>query len=311
MYNLTKDLIAYKGTNPKPKNFDIFWKNALNSIENHDAHVKLVKADTQYENVECYDLFFKGIDGSTIYAKYLKPTINKKPKAVLQFHGYMYHSGSWSEKLAFTSQGYSVVAMDCRGQGGFSEDLTAFKGTTIYGHVIKGLLEGANNLYYKYTFLDTAILSRAIMQLEDISGLYAMGESQGGGLAIACAGLVPEVEKIAVQNPFLSDYQKAWELGAGREQTRIVDYFRLFDPLHKKQDEFFETLDYIDVHNFADKIKGKVLFGTGVLDNICPIATQMAVYNNIQTEKTLRLYPDFAHENMPGFWDETLAFFNN
>ncbi len=310
MFELTEELKNYKGTNVKPADFDLYWQRALKLIENHDLEVELVPANIRFENAECFDLYFKGVDGSKIHAKYLRPTINKKDTAILQFHGYMYHSGYWNEKLVYTSQGYSVAAMDTRGQGGLSEDLVQFKGCTVYGHLIKGLEEHPDNLYYKYVFLDTVILSRIIMKLEKIENLYTMGLSQGGALALVCGALVPQVKKIAVQNPFLSDYKKVWQLGVGREQYRLIDFFRLFDPLHQREEEVFEKLGYIDVHNHAENIKGRVFMGTGVIDDICPISCQMAIYNNLKVEKSLKLYPDFGHEDMPYFWDESVMFFN-
>ena len=34
-----------------------------------------------------------------------------------------------------------VAAMDCRGQGGLSEDVGGVKGTTVNGHIIRGWME--------------------------------------------------------------------------------------------------------------------------------------------------------------------------
>lgn len=293
-----------------PEDMDVYWNEAKGLLNGHDYKVEIVEVETGFQNVECYDLFFIGVDGSRIYAKYLKPLSHVNGKMILQFHGYMYYSGEWSEKLAYVSQGYSVIAMDCRGQGGRSQDFSACEGTTIYGHVIKGVEDCKEKIYYKNVFLDTFSIANIAFNMEGIEEVYAMGLSQGGGLALACASLCPEVSKVAVQNPFLSDYKKTWEMQASRENYRIADYFRFFDPLHEKEDEVFEKLGYIDVHNLVDKIKGKVLFGIGEKDVVCPIYTQMAIYNNLQCEKELLLYPDFEHETLPFFWDKAIKFFN-
>ena len=42
--------------------------------------------------------------------------------AVLLFHGYTGNSGDWSDKLGYVSEGFTVAALDCRGQAGLSED---------------------------------------------------------------------------------------------------------------------------------------------------------------------------------------------
>ncbi len=310
MFTLQEDLKQYKGSNNKPNDFDAYWQRALQLLEQHDPKVTIQESDIHFEGVTCYDLQFEGVGGSLIYAKYMKPHKQSKSQAILQFHGYMYHSGSWSEKLAYTSQGYSVFAMECRGQGGRSQDIGHFDGTSVYGHLVKGLCAHEDELYYKYVFLDSVLLSRIVLQMEGITSLYTMGLSQGGGLSIVCAALVKEVKKVAIQNPFLSDYEKVYALGLAREPYRLNDYFRLFDPLHKQNTEIFRKLGYIDTQYFAPNVKANVLFGCGLKDAVCPTHAQMAIYNNLSGNKKLKLYPDYEHEDMPGFWDTTIAFFN-
>jgi cephalosporin-C deacetylase len=67
-------------------------------------------------------------------------------------------------------------------------------------------------------------------------------------------------------------------------------------------------LGYIDLVNLAKRIKGKVLCGTGLLDDICPPSTVFAAYNNMECEKEIKVFPDFKHEGMPFFMDETYQF---
>jgi cephalosporin-C deacetylase len=50
------------------------------------------------------------------------------------------------------------------------------------------------------------------------------------------------------------------------------------------------------------------MMAVGLMDTICPPSTQFAAYNKIQSEKTLRVYPDFGHENLPGHSDEIFQF---
>ena len=90
---------------------------------------------------ECFDLYFTGVGGARIHAKYLRPASgsDEPHAAVLMFHGYSGNSGEWSEKLGYVSQGLSVAALDVRGQGGESEDLGGVKGNTLQGHIIRGL----------------------------------------------------------------------------------------------------------------------------------------------------------------------------
>ena len=139
----------------------------------------------------------------------------------------------------------------------------------------------------------------------------ATGASQGGGLTLACASLVPEIKRVATVFPFLSDYKRVWEMDLAKDAYfELQDYFRKFDPLHKREEEIFNKLGYIDVQHLAPRIQGKVLMSVGLMDTVCPPSTQFAAYNKITAEKSLRVYPDFGHEGLPGNSDEIFKFMN-
>ena len=55
------------------------------------------------------------------------------------FHGYTGDSGDWADKLGYVLAGFTVAAMDCRGQAGLSEDKGGVNGNTLHGHIIRGL----------------------------------------------------------------------------------------------------------------------------------------------------------------------------
>jgi cephalosporin-C deacetylase len=227
------------------------------------------------------------------------------------FHGYGGNSGEWVDKLSYVSQGFVVAAMDCRGQGGRSEDTGGVKGTTQNGHFIRGLDDSPNKLLFRSIFLDTAQLARVVMQMAEVDSarVGATGASQGGALTLACAALEPRIRRAAPVYPFLCDYLRVWEMdlavGAYDELKR---YFRSFDPRHERREEAFANLGYIDVQHLCPRIQAEVLMATGMMDTICPPSTQFAAYNKIRSPKRMLVYPEFTHENLPGAADELFAF---
>ena len=44
------------------------------------------------------------------------------------------------------------------------------------------------------------------------------------------------------------------------------------------------------------------------MDTICPPSTQFAAYNAVTSQKSMVLYPDFGHENLPGHSDKIFEF---
>lgn len=305
------ELKTYFGINPKPSDFDDYWSRAIEELDNTPPEPELIPVDAiGTRNAETFDLFFTGVGGARIYAKYLRPRQPAKPApAVLLFHGYTGASGDWQDKLSYVSEGLSVAALDCRGQGGRSEDVGIVRGNTHHGHFIRGLNDSPEKLLFRQIFLDTVQLARVVASFPESTDLYCMGGSQGGGLAIACAALEPKISRCVSVFPFLSDYQRVWEMDLAKDAySELRTFLRTIDPLQVRREEIFETLGYIDVQHLAPRIKTKVLMALTLMDNICPPSTQFAVYNNLTTEKDAAIYPDFGHEGLPGFPDRAFRF---
>ena len=307
------ELKAYKGTNPLPGDFEVYWDRALTEMRSVDPEVELVDTDFKAPGVDCFDYFFTGVGKARIHAKYLRPKKTDAPAPVLiVFHGYTVDSGSWLNHLAWAASGYHVWAMDCRGQGGLSEDPGGVKGNTQMGHIIRGLSDSPDKLYYRQVFLDAAQLAGLAIGAEGVDPVRvgARGVSQGGGLTLACAALEPRIACLTPVFPFLCDYKRVWDIDlAKRAYEELVYWFKRFDPMHERENEVFTTLGYIDVQHLAERIRGRVLMATGLSDDICPPSSQFAAFNKIKAPKSLRVFPDFGHEELKGFDDIEFSFF--
>ena len=309
-----KDLENYSGSGIKPADFDTFWEDGLREMESLPLDYILDPVDIPSQVANFYHLTFKGVGGATIHCQLITPkeTAGRNFKGLLQFHGYHTDSGDFQDKIGWAAEGFVVLAMDARGQGGLSEDRTQTSGGVMKGLIIRGMEEGKNNLYFRQVFLDTAHAARILKSMDFVNEnrIYAQGASQGGGLTIACAGLVPDLYRIYVSYPFLSDYRKAYSLGAQTSAFEEIPYwFQFRDPLHKREKEIFDTLEYIDIQHFAPRIKAEVCWAVGMQDTIVPPITQMATYNNITTKKNLIVLPEYGHEYLPKVSDDMRSYF--
>lgn len=308
------ELLAYQGISPRPDDFDAYWDSSLKDLEQHDAQVEL-RSNTTISSVhaECFDLFFTGVGGARVYAKYWRPKKRDEAcPAVLFFHGYAGHSGEWVDRLAYVAEGFCVAALDCRGQGGRSEDNLQIKGTTLQGHIIRGLDHpDPKQLLFHHIFLDTVLLARIVMGFSEVDAqrVAATGGSQGGALTVACVALEPRIRLAAPIYPFLSDFRRTWEMDLCRDAYQeLRNFFRNHDPLHERETEIFTRLGYLDIQFLARRIRAKTLFFVGLMDTICPPSTQFAVYNKITAPKELAIYPDYGHEHLPRSSDRIFNF---
>ena len=308
------ELAVYEGRNPRPDDHELYWTQALLELGRVQADVKIDPVAHPATFAECFDLTFTGVRGARLYAKYLRPErpSRKKRPGLAVFHGYTMASPAWFELLPYVAQGYSVVAMDCRGQGGRSQDPGGVPGTTVSGHIVRGLGEEPRDLLYRQIFLDAVQATRILMDMPEVDGgrVGVAGASQGGGLALATAALETRVKAAVAVYPFLCDYQRVWEMDLANEAyAELREYLRRFDPTHEHMEQMFTTLGYIDVQHLAPRVWADVLMATGLMDTVCPPSTQFAAYNRIMSRKEQVIYPDFGHEDLPGMADRAMTFF--
>lgn len=312
-------MLKYQGVDEVPIDFETFWQREKEAVLKIEPNVRLQEnADRKFKCFQCYDLWFEGFNSSDIHAKCVRPTFleTKKLPVVLLFHGYGGNSGNYYDKLAFASQGFFVVSMDARGQYGTSNDKSVYSGMTQTGFVARGLIDyQPKKLYFHHLFTDTIQLLRALKQLDfvDVTNTYVFGGSMGGALATVTAALNPEyVKKAFILEPFLCDIKRITVDGQiPSVYADVRDFIRTYAQGETEQEKMWKTLSYIDVKNFGRYVKAKVKFYIGLNDITCYPITQFALYNQINSDKELKTYVNYGHEDLPGAVDEAIMFFND
>lgn len=306
-----EELRQYKGSAPRPADFTQYWQRALSELDTLSPGPRLQPAAFSCPGAQCHDLYFTGVRGAQIYAKFLCPPGAGPHPCLLHFHGYGANSGDWTPLLAYVAQGFCVAAMDVRGQGGKSQDVGGVTGNTLNGQIIRGLGDDPQDLLFRHIYLDTLQLARAVTSLPQVDGsrLVAFGASQGGALAGFCSAWHGGIRRTVVQYPFLSDFPRALVMGGGSfAYAELFEYLRRFDPRHQHKEAFLARLAYIDACHHAPQIQNPVLMAAALSDEVCPCSTQFAFYNNLGGPKQLEIYPNFGHEYLPGFADLALDF---
>ena len=232
-----EELYRFEGRNERPDDVDAYWDRAIAEMEALGVECQLIPAALKVKGIECYEMYFTGVGGARIHCRLARPVRDgSKRPAVCFYHGYTGSCGDFSGLAGWAGMGYVAAGMDCRGQGGTSEDITPVKGNTHHGHIIRGLDDpDPDKLYFRSVFLDAAQMARIVMAMDDVdeTKVGATGGSQGGGLTLACAALTPTLNRAAPQVPFLCDYRRVWELDLDvAAYAELREYFRHSDPRH-------------------------------------------------------------------------------
>jgi cephalosporin-C deacetylase len=300
------ELKIYKPAREEPKDFDNFWKSTLDEVRAFPLDAKFEKVDYGLVAQETYDVTFNGFGGQPIKGWLILPTQRKgKLPCVVEFIGYGGGRNFAFDWLLWASVGYAHFVMDTRGQGSTwsqsdTPDLYADGGNAHYpGSMTKGVLD-PKHYYYRRVFSDAVRAIEAARSHPEVDAkeIAVTGGSQGGGITIAAAGLVPDVVAAMPDVPFLCHYRRATEIVDTYPYKEIADYCHT----HRgKVDTVFNTLMYFDGVNLSARAKAKTLFSVGLMDQVCPPSTVYAAYNHWAGEKDIKIYPYNGHEGGQSF----------
>ena len=117
------------------------------------------------------------------------------------------------------------------------------------------------------------------------------GNSQGGAIAIAAAGLSAGLIGALPTAPILCHLRRGVGLTDADPHSEIARYLSV----HRgSEDRVFETLSYFDGVNFAKRAAAPALFGAGHMDMISPPSTVYAAYNHWLGDAEMVAYPGMA-----------------
>ena len=193
-----EQLHAYRPDVAEPEDFDEFWARTIAEARSTATPPIVTRFDAGLSGVEVYDVTFSGFGADPVKAWFMLPagTTSRLP-AVVEFNGYGGGRGFAHERLAWVTAGYAYLFMDTRGQGsawgsgGDTPDPHG-SGPASPGFMTRGI-ESPDGYYYRRVFTDAVLAIDAIRGFDNVDPdrVALTGASQGGGIAIAAAGLMP------------------------------------------------------------------------------------------------------------------------
>ncbi len=299
-------LEQYRSALAEPADLDAFWDATLADARRHEVLVDVVPVVTGLTLVDTWDVTFAGFDGHPVRAWYTRPAGLHGPlPAVVEYLGYGRGRGLPQERLTWSNAGYAHLLMDTRGQGsqyGSGGDTPDPVGSdpAAPGFVTRGILDPAT-AYYRRVFTDAVRAVDAVRALPGVqaSRVAVVGNSQGGGIALAAAGLSDDLAAVMVSAPFLCDVPRALAITDADPYAELVRYLAVH---RDAADRAMRTLAYLDGVHFAARATAPALFATGLRDTICPPSTVFAAHNAYGSsaptavEREIAVYPYNHHE---------------
>jgi cephalosporin-C deacetylase len=302
------ELRVYKPTREEPADFDAFWADTLAGARKHPLEPKFEPVDAGLIAIDVWDVTFAGFGGQPIKGWLIAPRdVTASPFAkdgrlpcLVEYIGYGGGRGRPIDWLIPASAGHAHLVMDVRGQGsswraGDTPDPDSGAATGQYpGFATRGIHDPAT-YYYRRLTTDAvrAVEAARSHPVVDPARVAVNGISQGGGLALAAAGLVPDLLLTLADVPFMCHWRRGTEITDADPYQEIVRYAKI----HRDQVErIFDTLSYFDGLNFAARAKSPALFSVALMDHTCPPSTVFAAYNHYAGPKEIEVYPFNDHE---------------
>lgn len=226
-----------------------------------------------YNEVAAYEKMTVAVGEHKVHARCIRPADLKKHPLVLMFHDLNRSIRGWHHMTRFIAQGYAVIALEA-------------------GAEKKDWQSEPENIDFVGRYCDALTLMNTALSLPfvDPERIVTWGEGFGAGLAMAVSAMLPGKAKCAALNPMPADF---------RGLCKNVS------------EEQLEKLDYVDVANFAPLLKGSVLMGICLMDEVAPPEGQYAAYNRVTCSKSLKVYPKYSHERVNFFENEVLKFLHD
>lgn len=186
--------------------------------------------------------------------------------------GYGNGRGLAHERLLWSAAGYAHFVMDTRGQGGSgapgdTPDPVG-SGPAPPGFVTRGI-ENPHDYYYRRVFTDAVRAAEAVRShpLVDAGRVAAVGNSQGGGIALAAGALLPDLVAVVPDVPFLCAFPRAAAV-SGRLPYQVISQYP--GSRRGRDERVFHTLSYVDLRRRALRrlgaCAGALLRGAGGRD---------------------------------------------
>ncbi|KJL48248.1 Cephalosporin-C deacetylase [Microbacterium hydrocarbonoxydans] len=306
------ELRSYRPAVQTPDDFDEFWARTLAESRAVAQPPTLTRVESPLTLVEVYDVSFSGFGGDAVRGWFVVPAGASGPlPTVVEFNGYGGGRGLPHERLAWAASGYAWAFMDTRGQGsawGTGGDTPDPHGTgaSASGFMTRGI-DDPEQYYYRRVFTDAALFIDAMRGLDQVDDarVAVTGGSQGGGIAIAAAGLSDGLVGVMPDVPFLCHFERAVGLTDRDPYNEIVRYLSV----HRDAvDQTFRTLSYFDGANFAARAAAPALYSVALMDPICPPSTVYAAANGHLGGAEVIEYPFNEHEGGQGMhWQRQAA----
>ena len=290
----------------EPKDFDVFWKKALDAARNNDLNpTKRLLPERCTKDMNVYEVSYVNNNwNSRMFGILSVPVKPGKYPALLRVPGAGVRPYSGD---TYTAPGKCIV-LEIGVHG-----IPVTMEQNVYDDLHNGALDGYWNFnvaepdknYYKRVVTGAVRGVDFIASLPEWDGktIGVTGASQGGFLSLAVAALDKRITFLGVVHDAMCDYEaELHNVGGGWPHTI---YWDMKSGLDKNLINLkVEGGRYYDGVNFARRVTQPGWYSFGYNDEVVPPTSSYSTYNIVTAPKTLSVYQMTGHYWYQEQWDE-------
>lgn len=297
----------------EPKGFNSYWKHEKKNLKALPLQVKLKEIEHTDKGFVCFDTELNCTGPKPARGYFAKPTKaapNSLPIVLLVHAAGV--KGSWckskpEEALRYAKMGKGVLCFDLNAHGMLNGQKDEYYSNLELGELkdyyVQGL-EDRDSFYFRGMYLRLIRTLDYLTQQPEWDGkrIIVIGESQGGGQALAAAGLDPRVSAVVATVPAMCDW-------GGTLVDRKGGWPQPFErPADRAKME--KVLPYFDTAHLLRNSKATIVTEIGLIDQTCPSTSIYAAIN--QAKGKVIIYPvTYREHSWPSAADRSLDWDKN
>lgn len=297
----------------RPKDFDKYWKKEKKALKNLPFKVQRVEVENIDEDFSCYDIEINCTGPKPARGYFAKPkSASPKSLPIVLFVHAAGIKGDWclskpETAVNYANMGKGALVFDLNAHGMLNgqeqEYYDDLEEGELNGYFYQGI-ENREDFYFRGMYLRLLRTLEFLCNQPEWDGerIIVIGESQGGGQALAAAGLDKRVSAAVAIVPAMCDW-------GGPDAKKRAGWPQ---PFWQKGDmqKMLNTLPYFDAAHLLKNSKATIFTEIGFIDTTCPSTSIYAAINQSKGEKIVYGVPYRGHHvNQKQFqkeWEENV-----
>ncbi|MFA5327945.1 MAG: acetylxylan esterase [Prolixibacteraceae bacterium] len=277
---------------PYPTDFVAYWNAERQKLNALRMEVKQKKVDDVEKGFECFDTEINCTGSKPARGYFAKPQ-NARVRSlpiVLLVHAAGV-KGSWcrskvEDAMRYAQMGKGALCFDLNAHGMLNGQPDEYYNNLEAGELKEYWAQGMDsreNFYFRGMYLRLMRTIEFLTRQPEWDGrrILVIGESQGGGQALAAAGLDPRVSAVVATVPAMCDW-------GGTLVGRKGGWPQPFE-WTPDQTKLLNVLPYFDDANLLKFSRAEIVVEIGLIDQTCPSTSVYAALNEAEGKKTI--YP--------------------